>query len=116
MDHDELAKDEKDDHDNPLGTLEKYDMSVQHLRIEPKPPTAKQRLVFRLTDDSNGFFIDCAADNEIELNNWFEKLRETTRTFKEKYVVSCDAGLDSLNLDIIFYSFKFVTIPSCIFL
>lgn len=84
VDLDALVTEEKDDKDNPLGSLEKYVMNVPTLKVEPRPSTAKQRLVFRITDEASNLSVDVAAETEVEMTQWMERIKEATQRYKDQ--------------------------------
>jgi hypothetical protein len=79
---DSLLKDEDDDH--LLGSLEKSFFMVHNLRCEPRSGTPQQRFVFRVTDDSTGNSVDCAAETEAEANYWMEKIKEAAKASSDR--------------------------------
>ncbi len=85
---DSLVKDDADD-DHLLGTLEKSFFNVHNLRPEPRGVNSQQRHVFRVTDDSTGQSVDCAVENEFEMNLWIEKIREAAKALSERSVLFC---------------------------
>eukprot|EP00042_Codosiga_hollandica_P058066 m.871235 g.871235 ORF g.871235 m.871235 type:complete len:895 (-) comp59761_c1_seq4:1897-4581(-) len=82
---DSFGKEEEED--NLLGTLEKSFLSVHSLRPEPRTGTPNQRFVFRITDDSNGQHLDCAAESEAEMGFWIEKIKEAAKASSERQQV-----------------------------
>ena len=53
------------------------------LKVEPRPSTAKQRLVFRITDESSNLSVDVAAETEIEMTKWMERIKEAVRLYQD---------------------------------
>lgn len=70
IDHELLAQEDKDDSENPLGALEKAVLEVNGLRVQPRPSTAQQRLIFRIKNEKTDEHLDVGAESEEDMKEW----------------------------------------------
>ena len=86
IDHDALAEEDKEDGDNPLGSLEKAVMDVRGLRVLPQASVPQQRLIFRiLSDDNPNNYLDVGAESEEDMREWAEKIHEAAQAAEQKH-------------------------------
>lgn len=84
IDHDELARANNDDAENPLGNVEKSTLDVDGLHVEPRPSTPNQRLIFRIVNSISGLYIDVGAEEEAEMKEWAKAIDDAAKTQKEQ--------------------------------
>lgn len=86
IDHDALAEEDKEDGDNPLGSLEKAVMDVRGLRVLPQPSQLSQRLIFRIVSEDNpNNHLDVGAETEDDMKEWARCIQEAAEAAEQKH-------------------------------
>jgi hypothetical protein len=70
-----LGKEDKDDGENPLGSLEKAVLDVKGLKVFERPSTAQQKFIFGIGNDMKNC-LDVGVDTEDEIREWAKAITE----------------------------------------
>lgn len=83
-----LISEDKDDSENPLGSLEKAVMDVNGLHVEPRPATPQQRLIFRIVQEKTREYIDVGAETEETMKEWTKAINDASKAYAQKSLQS----------------------------
>jgi hypothetical protein len=102
-----LGKEDKDDGENPLGSLEKAVLDVKGLRVFERPSTAQQKCIFGIGTDIKTC-LDVGVDSNDEIREWAKAITEAA-TYLETMAAENEKRQKRMRIhqklsDLIYYS------------